>query len=379
MTSVSQFESHPDVEQLNAFAELSLEERERCQVLAHLSGCSRCRQIVFLATEAALEEAIPATAAAIPAHAVPQRRGWLSGWRWVWMPAGALAMLALTVTVVRWHAAGPADVARLQTPPAPRTVISDTSAPPREATKAAPAEKKTQLPPAPVFASQFIPQPSPAPPPVAMTEKSAQVAVNTQWAMPVEEVRAPAPPLAPMSSAPPASAAIQVETAAEFAPAPRAARLAKAKSALAYDRAEQELQSSRGGALAAARAPAADQTASFAVLPEPRKMVLGVVPHVLQLPNGQAPVAVARGAERVLALDASGALYLSVDQGSTWKQVPAQWAGHAVAVRLHANAATAASAAPRTATNPTNPDLFELSNNQDQIWLSRDGLTWIAR
>jgi hypothetical protein len=356
MTSVSQFESHPGVEDLSAFAEQALQERERCQVLAHLSGCSRCRQIVFLATEAALEESLPAAAVLTPAHAVPQRLNWLAGWRMAWMPAGALALLALTVTVVRWHATGPADLARLQTPPASHAVISNPSTPPREAAKTAPAEKRT------------VPPPAPAPPPTTITQKSAQVAVNTQWPMPVEEVRAPAPPLAQISSAPPA------------------ARMAKAKSALAYDRAEQELQSNRGGALAAARAPGANQAASFTVLPESRKMVLGAVPHVLQLPSGQAPVAVARGAERVLALDASGALYLSVDQGATWKQVPAQWAGHAVALRLHSNTAKAApaapSAAPQTAAAPPNataPNLFELSNNQGQLWLSLDGLTWTAR
>ena len=40
---------HPDAEVLSAFAERSLPETERTQVLAHLSECADCRQIVFFA------------------------------------------------------------------------------------------------------------------------------------------------------------------------------------------------------------------------------------------------------------------------------------------------------------------------------------------
>ena len=41
--------AHPDADQLTAFAEKRLGERERGQVLAHLSACQACREVVSLA------------------------------------------------------------------------------------------------------------------------------------------------------------------------------------------------------------------------------------------------------------------------------------------------------------------------------------------
>ena len=53
MNSNPQLDLHPDAESLNAFAELVLPEREREQVLTHLAACSRCRQVVHFAQDAA--------------------------------------------------------------------------------------------------------------------------------------------------------------------------------------------------------------------------------------------------------------------------------------------------------------------------------------
>ncbi len=53
MNSTFQLDSHPDAESLNAFAEQALSEREREPILAHLAACSRCRQVIFLAQQAA--------------------------------------------------------------------------------------------------------------------------------------------------------------------------------------------------------------------------------------------------------------------------------------------------------------------------------------
>jgi hypothetical protein len=70
MNVKSQLDLHPDAESLNAFAEQALGERERGEILAHLAGCGRCRQVVFLAQEAAameLEPEMELVAAAAPA------------------------------------------------------------------------------------------------------------------------------------------------------------------------------------------------------------------------------------------------------------------------------------------------------------------------
>ena len=79
----------------------------------------------------------------------------------------------------------------------------------------------------------------------------------------------------------------------------------------------------------------------------------------------------------MLALDLPGTLYLSTDHGATWKQVNTQWSGHAVAVMLHNNAASTRGILPQKEANLAS-DLFELSNDQGQLWKSTDGLTWSA-
>src|SRR5207248_3733855 len=47
---------HPDAELLSAFAENALPVSERQTVLAHLSSCADCRDVVFLAAPVASEE-----------------------------------------------------------------------------------------------------------------------------------------------------------------------------------------------------------------------------------------------------------------------------------------------------------------------------------
>ena len=53
MTPTPQLELHPDADSLNAFVEQALAGSEREQVQAHLAACSRCRQVIYLAQEAA--------------------------------------------------------------------------------------------------------------------------------------------------------------------------------------------------------------------------------------------------------------------------------------------------------------------------------------
>lgn len=50
-------EVHPDTDLLTAYAEKSLPNAERAQVMDHLSRCGACRDVVFLMTEPAAEEA----------------------------------------------------------------------------------------------------------------------------------------------------------------------------------------------------------------------------------------------------------------------------------------------------------------------------------
>src|SRR5574340_1237759 len=78
---------HPDAGLLTAFAENALREREREQVLEHLSQCAACREVVSLA----LPEVEAPLAAATPA------RG--AGLRWPLMRWATLASAAAVVAI----------------------------------------------------------------------------------------------------------------------------------------------------------------------------------------------------------------------------------------------------------------------------------------
>jgi hypothetical protein len=75
---------HPDPDLLTAFAEKSLTERERTQVLQHLGLCADCRQVVALAMPEMLEPS-----------AIPARTQWFS---WPVLRWGALAACVVVVS-----------------------------------------------------------------------------------------------------------------------------------------------------------------------------------------------------------------------------------------------------------------------------------------
>ena len=79
---------HPDADQLTAFAEKRLGERERAQVLAPLSACQACREVVSLA----LPEKEEAEAAA-----APQSAPW---WGLRWQTVAAMAMVAVAAAAL---------------------------------------------------------------------------------------------------------------------------------------------------------------------------------------------------------------------------------------------------------------------------------------
>jgi len=96
-------DEHPSADLLNGYLEQSLTASETARLTKHLTVCKDCREIVFLAS--AVEEAVPAVAAAMPAQ--PQvaatilrprsRRAW---WKWS-IPAVAVVALAFGVLIER--------------------------------------------------------------------------------------------------------------------------------------------------------------------------------------------------------------------------------------------------------------------------------------
>jgi len=89
--------NHPDPDLLTAFAEQSLPDRERAGVLAHLSRCTDCREIVALA--------LPEIDAA-QKTLQPSRESWLT-WpalRWAFVAAGVLAIASFGIVRYRTNA-----------------------------------------------------------------------------------------------------------------------------------------------------------------------------------------------------------------------------------------------------------------------------------
>jgi hypothetical protein len=95
----------------------------------------------------------------------------------------------------------------------------------------------------------------------------------------------------------------------------------------------------------------------------------------------------------ILSLDQAGTLFLSEDAGRNWKSVAPQWNGRAIQVRIQQaqNSVDGAydepaaggaadklkdSAAHAPALSTT---VFEIVNDNNQIWVSTDGKNWNAK
>lgn len=89
---------HPDVEALSAFAEQALPDAEREAILAHAAGCGRCRQILFVAQEAAALPVPVSESSVLPFRLSKTRRIPItfSNWRF----AGAATAAAIVLAAV---------------------------------------------------------------------------------------------------------------------------------------------------------------------------------------------------------------------------------------------------------------------------------------
>jgi hypothetical protein len=404
---------HPDADQLTAFAEQALPLHERQETLAHLAGCAGCREIVFLAQQAAEDEAV----AAVP---VQVRRPWFAGWNLVWPALIAVAgMVAFSVHLM--NAVG--NVAK------PMVAVGGST------TEAAVVEPQ---PPAPT-----------APPVVPAAPKPLGIA-------PLKAKVAPAPMIAGKLGAVPVDAGANVAGAAEE---PKSVTLADARPAVATSRmlggiggsgsagapvamtapaaakrnaarsgpaAQQmpQMQNANGTGMdqaastgyvvqqprlraiapafsagAAASAPAAAPAPPPAPAPKPATvtaappvgsanetvsvaatsatsqvtldtlssdaMVMESRPVKLPvLPSHLAAASSARYGAVWLALDSAGGLFRSNDAAKHWKRVKPQWDGQAAKVGV-------------TASGGGLP--FELTTAAGAVWTSADGQHWKRR
>ena len=108
----------------------------------------------------------------------------------------------------------------------------------------------------------------------------------------------------------------------------------------------------------------------------------------IQLPSRLPALSIASTDRRVLAIDKKGTLFFSDDSGFTWEKVKRQWTGRAILVRRKAaeDATPSAATIPESAGSTSVSDalshpetVFELVNDQSELWLSADGRIWTAK
>jgi hypothetical protein len=374
MKSMPQLDIHPDAESLNAFVERVLPEREREEILVHLGVCGRCREVVYLAQEAALDvQAAPA----IAARSAARKTSWFgSGWL-VWAPAAVLAgIVALGVFVHFRHAAAGPEVAVIAPQNGQGLAVPTTQEPADKGT--APASAATVKRPAAAAHPALFRAPSGArsaeavPAAGVPVENAAVAEANSGSA-----IAAPSPAAAGQEfQAQEAKVQIPSE-AAGFAVRRKQAGGAPSNSLATVKTEQAEIKAAANRALAAQSAglsasarngamPASSASFDGGGSPNASGMIAFEAGSRIALPGGRKAVSFATAQRRTLALDQGGALFLSLDAGSHWEAVVRQWTGRAVAV--HATAESSASGAA-----------FEIVNDSNRVWVSVDGRTWTAQ
>ena len=448
---------HPDENLLTAFAEQTLAPSERQNVLEHLSSCRHCRDVVFLAQQAAAEEETQAAPVADKSLA----GGWWLGRRhWGMVLAGGALAAMLIVTSLRLYelhrapVSPPPAVAGARAPVAPTeneaaaTSNAPTSSPvKKESRQRAPVEN------APLRDSENQAGASAASPAAGSSKKESREQFRLEMTPP--HVTVVGPPNIP--SAPPAVAAVGAGTGVGrgagigaaagggvrtngagsgggigsgnggnagggtyragaangvaggiggLAPAaPQAQAKAKASGTtnigtvtLEAGSATQSVQvTSAQPLLQTANAEVSMTFTPGNILPGgngftvrdgvAQKCVAGNCLPV-KSPSKAQVISVASGAGTVMAVDVNGDLFLSHNEGRHWKKEHVQWQGRAREVRAmaqvpsHDAAAAAASSDAVSAVQPpvlqpNTLQIFQLQNEQGQLWLSSDeGKTW---
>jgi hypothetical protein len=425
MNVSGQHEMHPDAETLSAFTEQALNSKERGEVLAHLAVCGLCRQVVTLAREAAGAEVAAAR------HKAARPRAWWRSWGLTLVPAAALAATAVIAFYVHELAIErTSDVAKLE-----QQQASEKSASPPQASPEPPAHAAPPAPVTPVDAPTKLRETER---PDEARRKAVTEPEETAAAPPPEVADGPAPEREEYRESPsaeihgamanahnptqasaddrtPSAAAIYDEerkklpeeaTEERHLYAPKAAaptslhdseadktraekaRIDNAGSAPPESRAASSSEQVEVNALQLETQPAPDLTVGELKSRRLNGFSGALMGRQIHLPSGLPTLSIASSGRCLLAIDKKGTLFFSADSGSTWEKVKRQWTGRAILVRRK----TAEDATPPAATVPesaggtsisdalSHPEtVFELVNDQSELWFSADGRIWTAK
>ena len=389
--------SHPDAQILSAFAEQQLSDLERKDVIAHMTFCGRCREVVFLA-----QKAMEAEEKASSEAQISQRKtggGLLTVWRWSWIPVAALAGI-VGFAVVRHMNRASVSETRMAQDVAPSKMVQ--SVPATKGAASPSPEPQTRQP----RREQFNQKP-------AAHERSDRDAMLDRKSLDernslaqkkddavkeTDSVSATAPQESTRSlngtlkaraktsavGGPTAQNQVQQQNSTQLQqnyaneerqaggladsankPISSAGRTGKSTQTIAVD--------AIGGPLPVSPAPSAAPivpTAQIesAIVSESDFAKLKARSAVL--PSKLGVISEATSAKRTLAVDTAGSLFLSEDAGKHWQTVNAIWSGRAVLVKVAPTAAAVGGVLKHSISR------FELTTDKQEIWVSDDGKKW---
>jgi hypothetical protein len=399
---------HLDADSLSAFVEGVLPEHERAQCLAHLAGCSRCREVAFLAQ---VTPVAPAAPVLVPA---PLRQLWfrplpllaaaaaicvalLGTWLYMRSRTGAPSReLAARITQVPSSMPGkpsktepPQPVVRKSTPLAARRGQPEPAGkkPPPASVKAPEAPRTAPLPPesasrASVSTPQVNVPPPPSPAPVVIQTEVASAAASAGISGTVTDPTGAAVPQAAVQLrqlAGNSTINARTDPAGQF----RFAGLAPGQYELQITapgfRLTSQLVEVRAQEVAAVKselqvgsvaetvevtsAAPTIQTESTSVSSSSRRK-RAAPPEPRPLPSKLPAETIVTRGKVMVAVDSAGALFYSGNSGKGWKAVKPQWSGKIVDLVTPPEVPEARSAQ------------FQLTTDSGSDWLSRDGRHW---
>jgi hypothetical protein len=396
MKTTIQSGMHPDAEILNAFAEQLLPAPEREQILAHMATCSRCREVLFLVQRAAAEE--QPEAAPVVARVKEARRSWFAGWRLAWVPVAALAGFVGFAVLQHYRHAAP------ETQMAGNVSQSRAEQKPEAAQAPAVAEKQVQ----PVRERQTEARSKTPAREAAKPQKDAGRSLDDVKQISQRDEKLGATGTLAKTEGAAAGGSIHGASTSRAngvsigGPMANQLQQQNANQFQEQNAAPQQnaLQLTRNNELASANRPmakAAPGAASEAVTVQAEPKPVAAPPPAIQqlslstmatqsvavdklakkakpvlLPSGLTALSSASVAKRTIAIDPTGALFLSEDNGKHWQAIQTQWSGRAVLVRAQQSANQPAVLAG------ARPAPFELVTDKLQTWVSEDGKSWTA-
>jgi Putative zinc-finger len=376
VNSTSQLDLHPDAESLNAFAERALGVPEREQVLAHLAGCSRCRQVIFLAQQAAADAEAPAP---VPAtRLVTQPVSWFWNWRIAWVPAAAFAAaLALVVTLHTRHTTPAPELAKVSPQseaPAPipqdQTSVAATHRPAQALTANSVAGKAQFGAPRRPTLTHVAPSAAPPVEPGTFAASTEENRAALPSSMPAAQPQASAAQFKPESAVTAWQQERQQMSGALSASANTSRVSQKSMQMEAYSAHTSRPAAAGSAGPRMSQQPQSAPTSSFDMITQEQFAGLTVSGKLNPpLPSGLAAISTATARNLTLEIDLAGALFLSDDSGKHWKPVAQQWTGRAVEVRTKTGSNS----------NTAQATGFELQNDVGSTWASADGTTWTAQ